>query len=274
MQRWRTAVQVVCLSRTRRNPSRTTKNRGYGVACMQHLWGFDLPNDGQQRCAATFWRGTQVPFSTRVKPESKVPVAKRLRRRVLATARTFVEANLHPVRRYVATARLQQRATLASVYFVCEGNIYRSPFAAARLRTLLPEPLLDVINIGSGGLIGAGRRCPDEAQQAAATHYDTDLSEHRSQLLETSLRGKWDLIAVMDARQRHIVSRGLKIDPEQIVILGDLDPQPALRRAITDPWQQPTEVLESSYARIDRCVRVLADLIMTKSKCSRALITR
>jgi protein-tyrosine-phosphatase len=42
-----------------------------------------------------------------------------------------------------------------------------------------------------------------------------------------------------------------------VIVLGDLDPEPITRRAIQDPVEQPASVFEESYARIDRCLRTL-----------------
>ncbi len=46
--------------------------------------------------------------------------------------------------------------------------------------------------------------------------------------------------------------------PPTVLLLGDLDPAPIHRRTIRDPIEQPEEVFEAVYDRIDRCVRALA----------------
>jgi len=42
-----------------------------------------------------------------------------------------------------------------------------------------------------------------------------------------------------------------------VIVLGDLDPASGEGRTIRDPVEQGPEVFETSYARIERCVRAL-----------------
>lgn len=45
------------------------------------------------------------------------------------------------------------------------------------------------------------------------------------------------------------------------IVLGDLDPAPIDRRTIVDPYDQPDEVFEAVYERIDRCCRSLVEAL-------------
>jgi hypothetical protein len=49
-----------------------------------------------------------------------------------------------------------------------------------------------------------------------------------------------------------------------VLVLGDLDPDPIVARTILDPWNGAADVFDESYARIDRCTRMLVQL-MTSS---------
>ena len=47
----------------------------------------------------------------------------------------------------------------------------------------------------------------------------------------------------------------------EVIVLGDLDPEPIFSRTIVDPWAEDDTVYEESYDRIDRCVRELVRLM-------------
>jgi protein-tyrosine phosphatase len=157
---------------------------------------------------------------------------------------------LHPLRRRTATRALRARPLPRSILVICHGNICRSPFAAALLaRALGPAGVL----VASAGLVSPGRACPADANIAAARR-GVDLSEHRSHLL-TPLAAGADIIIVMDARQQRAVCERFGRAVGDVMLLGDLDPEAIATRAIHDPVEQPLEMFEQSYARIERCVR-------------------
>jgi protein-tyrosine-phosphatase len=88
-----------------------------------------------------------------------------------------------------------------------------------------------------------------------------DLSVHRSQLVTAEAARAADLIVVMDLTQRHEICIRFGRTERDVLILGDLDPQPIETRIIRDPVRQPLAVFEQTYARIERCVRELARAI-------------
>ena len=179
------------------------------------------------------------------RPGSLPPAVRALRH---TPARIF-----HPLRRRAAAARLARRGLPASILFVCHGNICRSPLAAALLRRALTQKK---VGVASAGFMGPGRPAPPEAV-AAAAHYGVDLSAHRSQLLTADHARGADLIVVMDPSQRREICDRFGRLERDVLVLGDLDPQLIDTRAIRDPVNQPRDVFEESYARIERCVREL-----------------
>jgi protein-tyrosine-phosphatase len=68
-----------------------------------------------------------------------------------------------------------------------------------------------------------------------------------------------DLVVVMDAGQAMRLVRSFGASLEKTLVLGDLDPEPIQRRTITDPVDLGEDVFADTYARIDRCIRVLVD---------------
>lgn len=163
----------------------------------------------------------------------------------------------HPIRRRRALGRLRRQGPPASVVIVCHGNICRSPYAAAVLRAALPSAARQRLRIASAGFVGAGRPAPPEAL-AVASRLGVDLSAHRSTPLTSAVVGAARLIIVMDTAQRHEIVQRFGRRSDEVLILGDLDPEPIDTRTIRDPVEQPLEVFESCYARIDRCISQLA----------------
>jgi protein-tyrosine phosphatase len=146
------------------------------------------------------------------------------------------------------------------VLFLCNGNIFRSPFAAALLTRALNHGGDGAPAVESAGLVGPGRPAAREAIIAAARH-GIDLRDHRSQLATADLVRAADLIVVMEPEQRRIVCQRFGRAPGDVLLLGDLDPAPATSRTITDPWEQGQAVCDAVYQRIARCVDELAEAL-------------
>jgi protein-tyrosine-phosphatase len=66
-----------------------------------------------------------------------------------------------------------------------------------------------------------------------------------------------ELIIVMDKAQARYIERVFRVDPNRIVIAGDLDPLTSPSRGVKDPWMQPVHVFEASFDRLDRCAGTL-----------------
>lgn len=144
--------------------------------------------------------------------------------------------------------------------FLCHGNAYRSPYAAAALqRALAAKRMAASIEVASAGFIAPGRRAPEQAISVARAR-GIDLSSHLSTLVTAQVVGAADLVAVMSEDQ----ARGIRSRYGQsvtLLILGDLDPLSIESRTITDPLGRAAQVVEQVYSRIDRCVEQLAELI-------------
>lgn len=162
---------------------------------------------------------------------------------------------LHPLRRGRALRTLGEVGTPSRVLFVCHGNICRSPYAEAALRRELSSDLRVRVEVDSSGFIRPDRPPPPEAIDVARER-SVDLSGHRSRLVETNSIERSELVFVMDSDQRSAI---LDRSPgSTVLLLGDLDPEPAERRRIFDPVMGSRDVFREVYSRIDRCVGVLA----------------
>ena len=173
--------------------------------------------------------------------------------RVRRQLRRLPDQLLHAARRRAALGALAARQPLRSVLVVCNGNIFRSPFAAAVLRRALGQ---SGVAVDSAGLVGPGRPSPADAIAAAARR-GIDLRGHRSQLLMTDLVRGADVILVMDAAQRRLICERFGAPARNVLLLGDFDPAPIESRAIQDPWEQGPDVCAAVYGRIEDCVGAL-----------------
>jgi protein-tyrosine phosphatase len=178
-------------------------------------------------------------------------------------ARAALERAAHPRRRSAARRRLRER-TPQTVLFMCQGNIYRSPYAAVCLAALVPTERRVSIRIASAGFVGPNRPSPPEAQALARTQ-GLDLSPHRSRLIDAKTAAETELIVVMEPRQAQVLRERFGVSDHRLLILGDLDPQAGEGRIIADPWKSPETVLEGSYRRVERCVRELAELLFAST---------
>jgi len=165
----------------------------------------------------------------------------------------------HSWRRRHARRWLTAAPTPANILIVCHGNICRSPYAAHRLQALLEAKGL-TCQIASAGFIGPDRASPGNAVATAASR-GIDLKPHRSQLLNQTLVESAQLIIVMEARQAEALRMVFGNLKARILILGDLDPEPAETRTVRDPALQSRAIFAESYGRIDRCLQILVETI-------------
>ena len=178
---------------------------------------------------------------------------------LLARLRRVPRRVVHRLCRQRALNALRRRTCFGSLLVVCRGNVCRSPFAAALLDRALSRHR---VRVDSAGFMTPGRPPPPEAV-AAAARYGVDLSLHRSQRVTAESVRAIDLIVVMDLTQRYEICVRFGRAERDVLVLGDLDPQPTETRRIRDPVRQPLAVFEQTYARIERCVRELAQAIPT-----------
>jgi protein-tyrosine phosphatase len=168
---------------------------------------------------------------------------------------------LHNARRGLIQETLRRRTGVQSVLFVCHGNVCRSPFAAAMMRGLLAWRRHQVTSAGFGGV---GHPPPETAVDAAGRR-GICIANHRSELLTPMAVRASDLVVVMEPRQARSIVSGFGKSEEDVIVLGDLDPEPIVTRAIPDPVDQPPPVFDEVYARIERCVRCLVAVLSQRA---------
>jgi protein-tyrosine-phosphatase/predicted ATP-grasp superfamily ATP-dependent carboligase len=131
-----------------------------------------------------------------------------------------------------------------TILFVCKGNICRSPFAEAYLRSRTASRM----NVLSAGYYPhAGRPSPGHAQAVAAS-FGVDLATHRSQVLTEQIVRPAQVIFVFDFENHQRVTADYPEARDRIHFLGALNPEGPL--FIDDPWGADAGAFHAVYAQI------------------------
>jgi len=182
-----------------------------------------------------------------------------MHRSIARSIRYAPDRLLHRNRERRASEALAGRSG-GRVLVVCHGNICRSPYGEHALRRELAAAREQRWAVESAGFIKPGRPAPVEARVVASRRH-VDLENHRSRIMTSDLISEFDLIYVMSSSQSRSLCSMFDVPEESVWVLGDLDPEAILKRTIRDPIEQPEEVFEEVYDRIDRCIRVIAGLL-------------
>jgi protein-tyrosine phosphatase len=129
---------------------------------------------------------------------------------------------------------------IGSVLMVCEGNICRSPLAAALLARELPH--LSVTSAGTHALVGARA---DATVAEIALAQGIALDAHRATQLDASLAGAAGLILTMTNLQREWVHAAFPLTRGKVFRLCDESGVD-----VTDPYRRHRTVFDLASAQI------------------------
>lgn len=164
--------------------------------------------------------------------------------------RYFHRESTHPaIHPEVIDARFDQASQIT---FLCMGNICRSPFAAQYARKRAPRD----VSIYSAGLSPFESLPSPPNAVSAASDYDVDLTDHRSQRATAELLAGSDLVFVMDFANYYLVKTRHRSAADRTALFGSLDACPSI--AISDPHGADRTTFDRTYARI---ARILDDLV-------------
>jgi protein-tyrosine-phosphatase/predicted ATP-grasp superfamily ATP-dependent carboligase len=138
------------------------------------------------------------------------------------------------------------------ILFLCQGNICRSPFAAAALRALVSQP--DRV-VSAGMLPLPGRPSPLLAIQAAA-RLGIDLGGHRSQMITAADLAGADAVFLFDAANRAALLDLFPALTLKLVQIGDLTGF----GEIADPVDGDAAAFDAAYRAIMAAVAEIARL--------------
>lgn len=127
-----------------------------------------------------------------------------------------------------------------NILVVCEGNVCRSPMAAALLGAALPER--KVTSAGFNALVGVPAM---PFAQDVMRERGLEIGDHRGRQLGRAACMEADLVLVMDWRQRALLENYYPFARGKVFRLGEYK-----NLDIHDPYRQPRFVFE-------RCARLI-----------------
>jgi protein-tyrosine-phosphatase len=140
---------------------------------------------------------------------------------------------------------------MPSVLFVCTGNLYRSPMAAAMFSAML---LLEPVWVGywrvesAGTWAQANQPAPMEVLQVMAKR-GLDLKTHRSRVVSAEILGQFDLILTMERGQKEALGIEFPQYAGRVYMLSEMA---GTRVSINDP-------IDRSVAGVNEVARELED---------------
>jgi protein-tyrosine phosphatase len=131
-----------------------------------------------------------------------------------------------------------------SILVVCEGNICRSPMAAALLAHALPDAI--VASAGLGAMVGMPA---DPMAVELMQDRGLDITAHRGVQINTGMCQEADLVLVMDVEQRKRLERLYPMAHGRIFRIGE-----HAGRDVPDPYRQSVAAFRNALALIDDAV--------------------
>jgi protein-tyrosine-phosphatase len=138
------------------------------------------------------------------------------------------------------------------IMFVCQGNINRSSYAELQSKQLFGAGPL---RFSSAGMLPRNRRGSPAVAIEAAARRGIDMSTHRSRHAGAALLAAADVIVVFDEINLNSISARYPDLDRPVFLLGEVggaEPQ------ILDPEGKDEHTFDSTYDRIDACLKKLA----------------
>lgn len=140
---------------------------------------------------------------------------------------------------------------IEQVLVICNGNICRSPLAAALLAREMPH--LRVLSAGLNALVG--QAADPLAIQVGAAH-GLDLSAHRARNTGAAHCHQSQLLLVMTHSQKTETEQRYPLTRGKVYLLRQ-----QRRAEVADPYRQPLHAFEAVYADIERGVHAWCQIL-------------
>ena len=131
------------------------------------------------------------------------------------------------------------------IVLVCDGNICRSPTAAALLQAALPGR-----DIQSAGLVPLVGHDMDASARDVAQQQGLSCPPHQAQALSAELAARADLLLVMEKRQRNEVMKRYPAASGKVFLLSHWSGG----EDIPDPYRRDRTVFENVYRMLEQGV--------------------
>jgi predicted ATP-grasp superfamily ATP-dependent carboligase/protein-tyrosine-phosphatase len=156
----------------------------------------------------------------------------------------------------------QVAAGVRSILFVCQGNLIRSPMAAALLRQRLSMAEQRPLTIVSAGLHAKPTNGADARALMVAKEFGVSLDEHCPQLLTPQQVEQAEVIFVMDFLTEAVLLGLYPQARHKVVLLGaHAEGGPAHELEIADPYHGEMTDIRRCYSILDCCIQHLVDVL-------------
>lgn len=177
------------------------------------------------------------------------PVLARLVRRLVGLGQAAERRIVAPLLLRLYRGRTPGNVSGRRLLFLCEGNVCRSPLAAAHARRVLAGA---AARVDSAALGSAADRPPPTLAVEVAAAMGLDLGAHRSAPVRVDQIREADYVFVMD---RLNVLRAWRRFPDARRKLFLLDAP----REVPDPYGSAEPIFRATFEQIRGCVERLAD---------------
>jgi protein-tyrosine phosphatase len=128
---------------------------------------------------------------------------------------------------------------MPAILFVCTGNQYRSPVAAAYLTRLLQKEGLDDWRVASAGTWAVAGKPAPAAAQAAAQALGLDLAGHSTRPVDAAMLADYNLILAMEQGQKEALGIEFPAEAPRTYLLAEMLDGPPFD--IPDPVGRPDQ---------------------------------
>lgn len=136
--------------------------------------------------------------------------------------------------------------SIKSILVICEGNICRSPMAAALLQQQLPA-----VNVRSAGLGALVDYPADPTAVELMKLRAINIASHRARQISLSMIKESDIVLTMSIRQKETTIKRFSFSRGRVAALGEKE-----GFDIIDPYRQPFGVFEHSLAQIETGIKL------------------
>lgn len=154
---------------------------------------------------------------------------------------------------------------IASILFVCTGNICRSPFAEGLLKKFVTQKGLKDITADSAGLLALPDNSATYLAKRVADEYGVDLAEHRAKSVSEDLVAWSDLILVMEKSHADALIAAFPGAAGRVLLLRHFARYGSRTRGIADPYGLEYDAYRFCFLDIEDPVSGLVEYLSSRS---------
>jgi protein-tyrosine-phosphatase/predicted ATP-grasp superfamily ATP-dependent carboligase len=227
------------------------------------VWSWRDPRPAVQEVLHVLsrWVKDAVKWGLRaIIPRSLLGIIRDSRLLPVERRRTYVQ------RRVLRMAGINRAVVLprpiASVLFVCHGNIMRSAAAAGFLREELRSAGITNVRVASAGTHAHDGRPADARAQDAARQLGLSLRDHGAAKLTSKMVAEHDVIFAMDELNYVNIATTFPESRPKLLLFGGMNATGTYRaHEIADPYMTSAGEVNATIAQIRRYVALLAQAI-------------